>query len=239
MEIYEQFLAKYGYQGWWPVLGHKGANPTKTGSIRGYHPKDYDFPKNEGQKFEICAGAILAQNTNWVNVEKALLNLQNAGLIGNNNERLADTAIGEDEKALTCDAYKISKMDEKYLAGLIRPAGYYNQKAKKLKIFAKFYCSLAGRNPKREELLNLWGIGPETADSILLYAYKQPYFVADTYTKRVFVKMKLVEENWEYETIKSFFERNLPKDYRLCQEFHALIVEHAKRQKEIARKRTS
>ncbi|MFA5108597.1 MAG: endonuclease III domain-containing protein [Candidatus Micrarchaeia archaeon] len=207
LDVYHELYSLYGPQGWWPLLNHKGINPTKTGSMRGYHPKDYDFPKNEREKFEICIGAILAQNTNWVNVEKALDNMQKENAI---------------------DPKKMQKMDEKELGLLIRPAGYFNQKAKKLKLFSKFFIELEHRVPKRGELLHTWGIGPETADSILLYAYKEPIFVVDAYTKRIFSKMGFFEKGAKYEQIREMFEKNLPKDYKLYQEFHALIVEHAK-----------
>jgi endonuclease-3 related protein len=112
MRIHETLLAAYGHQGWWPLLSHKGTNPTKTGSTTGYHPGDYSFPHNDAERFEICCGAILTQNTAWTNVEKALQQL--AGI-----------------KALTPE--KIAAMEHERLAALIRPAGYYNQKARKLK----------------------------------------------------------------------------------------------------------
>ena len=79
-KIYNKLYSTYGPQGWWPLLDHKGINPTKTGSINGYHINDYSFPKNENQKFEICLGPILTQNTNWINVEKALIKLNNKKL---------------------------------------------------------------------------------------------------------------------------------------------------------------
>ena len=174
LKFYKKLLLLYGRQGWWPLLGVKGENPTKTGSMRGYHPGDYSYPKNDKQRFEICVGAILAQNTNWVNVEKALLNLQKAGVL---------------------DAKKVLQIKKEKLAKLLRPAGYFNQKARKLKEFAQVYAKLGKRAPTREELLKIWGVGPETADSILLYAYKLPFFVVDAYTRRVFAKEKFCKEN--------------------------------------------
>lgn len=207
LKFYKKLLSLYGRQGWWPLLGVRGENPTKTGSVQGYHPGNYSYPKNDGQRFEICVGAILAQNTNWANVEKALVNLQKAGAM---------------------DAKKILQIKKEKLAKLVRPAGYFNQKAKKLKKFAKFYCGIGGQAPKREELLNIWGVGEETADSILLYAYKKPYFVVDAYTKRVFAKKKFCKQDEKYGKIRKMCEEELPSDYKLFQEFHALIVEHAK-----------
>ena len=108
-------------------------------------------------------------------------------------------------------------------------AGYFNQKAKKIRIFSEFFLSLNGNTPKRDKLLHVWGIGPETADSILLYAYKKPSFVVDTYTRRILIRKKLIKLNAKYNEIKTLFEDNLPKDYKIYQEFHALLVEYAKR----------
>ncbi|MCC7570011.1 endonuclease III domain-containing protein [Candidatus Micrarchaeota archaeon] len=210
--IYEKLLKLYGLQGWWPLIDFKGTNPTKTGSVQGYHPGDYSFPRNELQQFEICIGAILTQNTAWPNVEKALLNLKTINAL---------------------DPKKILFLEDKKLKQAITPAGYFNQKAKKLKLFSKFYISLKGKTPAREELLDVWGIGPETADSILLYAYKQPEFVVDAYTRKVFGPcfdegFNSINSDATYDDIKLLFEINLPRDYKLYQEFHALIVEHAK-----------
>lgn len=175
-----------------------------------YHPNDYSYPQNEKQLFEICVGAILTQNTSWGNVQKAITNL---------------------EKSKMVDAKKVSRTNAEKISLLIKPAGYFNQKAKKLKIFSKFYLELKGRTPSRQELLEIWGIGPETADSILLYAYNVPEFVVDAYTRRILLREKLIKKNTTYDEVKSFFEKNLPKDLKLYQEFHALIVEHAKKQR--------
>jgi len=160
------------------------------------------WPCKTGNRFEIIIGAILTQNTGWQNVEKAINNL-----IKN--------------KMLSKDA--IRKAGTRKLAVLIKPAGYYNQKAKKLKAFVNFSGDIT-----RKDLLSIWGIGPETADSILLYAYNKPYFVVDAYTKRIFSRLELIETD-DYEEIREFFEKNLPKDVRIYREFHALIVELAKK----------
>ena len=123
-------------------------------------------------------------------------------------------------------------MNEKKLASLIRSAGYFNQKAKKIKVFAEFFSKSHERKPTRRELLSLWGIGPETADSILLYAYKMPEFVVDAYTKSFLIREKIFTvaqlSKMTYDCIKSFFEKNLSRDHRVYNEYHALIVEHEK-----------
>lgn len=205
INIYNELLKKYGYQGWWPIIEHKGVNPTKTGAIKGYHPKDYSFPKNESQRFQMSIGAILTQNTNWVNVEKSLNNLSINELL--NPKKIINN---------------IDKVKE-----LIKPSGYFNIKSGYLANFSRFYLALNGRIPSREELLKVKGIGKETADSILLYAYNEPVFVIDAYTKRFVKKLGIINSN-EYETLRNYFESNLPNDYELFQEFHSLIVEHAK-----------
>lgn len=194
-KLYKKLKKQHGPQGWWPIEGK-------------YHPANFSYPKNEKQKFEICIGAILAQNTAWKNVEKALQNLKKEKLF---------------------DANKVMYISQDSLASLIRPAGYFNQKAKKLIIFAEFYIKLDGNTPARENLLNIWGIGPETADSMLLYAYKVPTFVVDAYTRRILLGLKFIDEKSNYMDIKYLFEKNLPKDFKIYQEFHALLVEHAKR----------
>jgi endonuclease-3 related protein len=212
--IYLSLMELYGPQGWWPLLELEGSiskNPTKTGSVRGYHPGDYTYPRTKAQQFEICVGAILTQNTAWPNVEKALLAMR--------RQKLLSPAA-------------IIRAEQTKLGGAIRPAGYFNQKAKKLKIFAKFYSTTlknGKRVPARDELLSLWGIGPETADSMLLYAFKQPSFVVDTYTKKIFLNLGLIGKSWSYDQIKALFVDAVPKNLEIYQEYHALIVEHAKR----------
>ena len=125
-------------------------------------------------------------------------------------------------------------MDMSKLRRLIKPSGFFNQKAKRLKAFARYAIGNFGsvgnflRNITREELLKVNGIGPETADAILLYACSKPYFVVDAYTKRIFSRLGIIEQSWKYEQVREFFENNLPKDVQIYQEFHALIVKHAK-----------
>ncbi len=206
LKIYNKLLKAYGPQGWWPLTGHDGVNPTKAGSINGYHPNDYSFPKNDSERFEICVGAILAQNTNWQNVEKSLINLKNNKLLN------AKKIIDNGQLVKEC----------------IKPSGYFNIKAKYLRNFSEFYIALNGELPLREDLLSIKGIGKETADSILLYAYNEPSFVIDAYTRRIAKNLGL-SDNLDYDYLKALFENNLPKDYKIFQEYHALLVEHAKR----------
>lgn len=212
--LYKELLVTYGPQGWWPLCAHLGTNPTKTGSVRGYHPGEYSFPRTDNERFEICVGAILTQNTAWTNVEKALLALHAKGCL---------------------DPNKLASLPLPSLKTAIRPAGYYNQKAKKLRIFTDHYLGLKGRTPTRDELLSLWGIGPETADSILLYAYGVPVFVIDAYTRRVLASEKLAKKDATYDALQALFHTALPSTQEgavsLYQEYHALIVEHGKRLK--------
>lgn len=209
-QIYNILISKYGYQGWWPV--------TPTG-CRGPEKKPlYGIGlKNDKQKFEIIVGAILTQNTAWKNVEKAIINLNKNNLI---------------------DIDKIIKIDEKELANLIRPSGYYNQKSKKLKAFARhlkqnYNTSLKKLFQKptpslRKELLIIHGIGPETADSIILYAAEKPVFVIDAYTKRIFSRIGLCKEDISYDELQKLFMDSLQHDTQLFNEYHALIVVHGK-----------
>jgi endonuclease-3 related protein len=167
--------------------------------------------------FEIIVGAILTQNTSWGNVERAIKNLRRAKL-------LAPSAV---------EAVPLSR-----LAALIRSSGYFRQKAKKLKAFVRFLRtqhqgSLVKmlRTPTatlREQLLGVYGIGPETADSILLYAGRHPVFVVDAYARRILKRHHLAGSRMSYEDVRQFFERNLTPDAPLYNEFHALIVRTGK-----------
>ena len=170
-----------------------------------FGPQDW-WPMQRGfipKGWEVELGAILTQNTSWKNAEAALKNLKSAGIVSRED---------------------VIRIPEKRLASLIRPSGYYRQKAKKLKGLAGF-----SGEPDREKLLGIWGIGRETADSILLYAYGKPFFVVDAYTVRVFSRLGLVGKDWGYERIREFFEENLPRKASLYKEYHALIVELGKR----------
>jgi endonuclease III related protein len=207
LKIYNSLINIYGPQGWWPLFTCKSTKKNGTELLKGYHCGDYSFPKNSRQRFEICVGAVLTQNTAWANVEKALLNLNK-------------------KKLLTAKAVKEINIRE--LKNAIMPAGYYNQKAGYLKNLACFYLSIKSETPSRKELLSVKGIGPETADSILLYAYNQPEFVIDAYTRRMFSHLDFFNINTKYLDIKEIFENFLPKDVVIYQEFHALIVRHAR-----------
>lgn len=185
IEIYKKLFKSFGPQHWWP-----GDTP-----------------------FEIAVGAILTQNTNWGNVEKAINNLKK-------------------EKALY--AKTIHSMPLNRLASLIMPAGYFNIKAKRLRAFINFLMNdYHGSMQKlkneethtlREKLLNVNGIGPETADSILLYALDKPIFVIDAYTKRVLSRHKILGHDESYEKFQGLFHSSLKKDVRFFNEYHALFV---------------
>jgi endonuclease-3 related protein len=188
-EIYRLLYDAFGPQHWWP-----GETP-----------------------FEIMTGAILAQNTNWTNVEKAIANLKSAGY-------------------LTPDA--LHRIDHTQLAELIRPAGYYNIKAKRLKNFVNWlFDNYSGElanlqtiytGQLREELLAIKGVGRETADSILLYALGRPVFVVDAYTARITLRHELIEPGADYEQLRELFQSNLPEGVPFFNEYHALLVRAGK-----------
>lgn len=183
--LYRTLYGFYGPQGWWP------------GDTR----------------FEIIVGAILAQNTAWTNVEKAIKNLR---------------------KSRTLSIRAMNDIDGSSLAELIKPSGYYNIKAGRLKGFMRFLFSRYGgslakvsRKPTvelRKELLGLNGIGPETCDSILLYAFRRPVFVVDAYTRRILERHGCVKGDASYEKIQGIFMKSLPGSEKIFNEFHALIV---------------
>ena len=187
--IYKKLYRAFGPQHWWP-----GETP-----------------------FEVAVGAILTQNTNWGNVEKAIANLKNDRKL--NAAALHGLPVGR-------------------LATLIRPAGYFNIKAKRLKHFMDFLVweyggSMAKMKKEevaviREKLLDVNGIGPETADSIILYALEKPIFVIDAYTKRVLSRHNILDHDSSYDKFQQLFHRNLGKDVQLFNEYHALIVRVAK-----------
>lgn len=207
-KIYEILLKSYGPQGWWPLSDVYGTNPTKTGSLNGYHIGDYTYPKNQKQIFEICIGAIATQNTTWIQAEKVITSLN---------------------KLNSVTAKDVILLDDKILKDVMKPAGYFNQKTKKLKFLAEFIESRKYQTPTRKDLLSVWGVGDETADSILLYAFSEPEFVVDAYTKRIFSRLGFFASDAKYAEVKDFFETNLEKNVSVYQEYHALIVEHAKR----------
>lgn len=183
--FYAALSAHFGPQHWWP-----GETPT-----------------------EVIVGAILTQNTNWQNVERAISRLREAGCL---------------------DWVRLRDLPENELAELIRPAGYYNVKARRLKNFVRWLWD-AHRGDLaeleslplpmlREELLSINGIGRETADSILLYALGRPTFVIDAYTHRVLQRHRIVDGEADYEAMKELMESALPADAGLFNEYHALFV---------------
>jgi endonuclease III related protein len=163
--------------------------------------------------FEVMVGAVLTQNTAWANVEKAIDNLKQERVL--TFSRMINVAPGK-------------------LALLLRPSGYFNIKTKRLRhlllfIHAQYSGSLSkmfAADPARlrQQLLDVNGIGPETADSILLYAGEKPYFVVDAYTKRIFSRQGLISGNAEYHSVQGLFMDNLPRNTRFYNEYHALIV---------------
>lgn len=184
-EIYQRLYSFFGPQNWWPA----------------------ESP------FEVCVGAILTQNASWKNVERAIHNLKEKGLL--------------DPKVL----HQISREE---LAQLIRSCGFYNLKARRLKEFVRFLIErYQGDLEKllsqplekaRQELLSVKGLGKETVDSILLYAGNHPIFVVDSYTYRILSRHHLIPEEITYEEMQSLFMENLPQDPKLYNEYHALLV---------------
>ncbi len=203
--IYSHLYSYFGPQHWWPVTLDREIIPK-------YHK---NIKLNKKQKLEICFGAILTQNTSWKNVEKAIIQLNKGQLI---------------------DIKKILKIENKKLAEIIKSSGYYNQKAKKLKNFCHFLLNNHNGSIEklfknsieklRNELLSINGIGPETADSIILYAAKKPIFVIDAYTKRIINRIGYKES--AYEKLQKLFMENLESDEKIFNECHALLVELGK-----------
>ncbi len=189
MHFYDTLLASLGPSRWWP-----GETP-----------------------FEICVGAVLTQNTNWSNVQKAINNLTQQDLL---------------------DPEKMASLDEKVLAELIRPSGYFRIKARRLKNLLEFLrrecaydlSALSGQDMHhlRNKLLQVKGIGPETADSILLYALEKPSFVVDAYTSRILNRHFLVHEDIDYHELRDFFMDRLPQDVAMYNQYHALLVRTGK-----------
>lgn len=166
--------------------------------------------------FEIMVGAVLTQNTAWTNVEKAIANLKNANALS---------------------AGHIVSLSHEELASLVRPSGYFNIKAKRLRNFCEWYISSGEYDVLkrkqtavlRELLLSVNGIGPETADDILLYAFNRKVFVVDAYTKRIFSRIGAVSAEIDYESLRGVFEKQLESEsVKLFNNFHAMIVLHGK-----------
>lgn len=185
--IFQQLLAQYGPQAWWP--GETA--------------------------FEVMVGAVLTQNTAWINVERAIANLT------------ANAALSPE---------RILAVNEAQLAEWIRPSGYFNIKARRLRNYCRWYTDAGGYQPLakqsdvdlRRALLAVNGVGPETADDILLYAFKRPVFVIDAYTRRLFARLGLIQGDEGYDELRLGLEQALGADVALFNEYHALIVVHAK-----------
>lgn len=191
--VYKKLLRHYGPQNWWP-----GDSP-----------------------FEIMVGAVLTQNTAWTNVEKAIGNLKDAGVLS---------------------AEAIVTAHPKRLASWLKPSGYFNVKAKRLRAFCQWLLEQGGEarlqrrdtDTLRVDLLSVHGVGPETADDILLYAFERPVFVIDAYTRRIFSRLGLITGDESYENLRQQFETALESDAQLFNEYHALIVINGK---DVCRKR--
>jgi endonuclease III related protein len=189
MDMFDLLVAHFGHQDWWPA--------------------ETDL--------EMMVGAVLTQNTNWKNVERAIENLKVKGL-------------------LTVNA--LCSMPVETLAQEIRPSGYYNIKAKRLMNLIQFIKDRYGEDLSgffndetrklREGLLSVNGVGPETADSILLYAARRPVFVIDAYTHRILKRHGMSEDQATYYELQELFMDHLPEDQELYSEFHALIVQAGK-----------
>lgn len=183
--VYKKLYASFGPQHWWPAQ----------------------------TRFEVMVGAILTQNTNWLNVEKAIGNIKKDNLL---------------------DPHRLYRIPRRKLASLIRPSGYYNIKVLRLREFLKFLIGSYGASLKemsladtltlRGQLLGVKGIGPETADSMLLYALDKPVFVVDAYTKRILARHSFIKEDASYDAIQNLFMKRLKNEVKLFNEYHALLV---------------
>lgn len=182
--IYKRLYSCFGPQYWWPAKA----------------------------PFEVMVGAILTQNTNWQNVEKAINNLKKHRLL---------------------TPKKLYGLKPKELASLIKSSGYYNIKARRLRNFLEFLLKRykgirhlwrLNTLSLRQQLLSVKGIGPETADSILLYALNRPVFVVDAYTKRILLRHRLISESADYSQMQNLFMQNLAPKPQLFNEYHALLV---------------
>jgi endonuclease-3 related protein len=189
LEIYDLLCSSFGPQNWWPAE----------------------------TELEMMVGAILTQNTNWNNVEKAIQNLREGDLL----------SVGQ-----------LSQIPTSILTGYIRPAGYYNVKARRLKNLIRLIEDRYDGDTRRlfsldtdtirKELISVKGIGMETADSIILYGAGRALFVVDAYTHRILTRHGLIEDEVGYHDLQAFFMDNLPPDLELFKEFHALIVKTGK-----------
>ncbi len=180
--------------------------------LRYYGPQSW-WPGDS--PFEIMVGAVLTQNTAWTNVEKAIANLKDANALS---------------------AQAIVSAHPKRLASWLKPSGYFNVKAKRLRAFCQWLLDQGGETPLkqrdtnklRSDLLAVHGIGPETADDMLLYAFERPVFVIDAYTRRIFSRLGLITGDESYDALRQQFESAMGSEVKALNEYHALIVIHAK-----------
>lgn len=204
VSVYKRLFSAYGPQGWWPIVDGKTGACEYTGGA----------PKNREEAFEIIVGCILTQNTQWdPNVVRAIGSLKGEGKL---------------------DAAVLASSKSSVIAPLIKSAGYFNQKTDRIKRIATFWMD----HPKlfdldvstlRSALLAQHGVGNETADSIILYAAGKPSFVVDAYTKRIMARMGLCDQGVSYDELQTMFHTSLDVDEGLYKEYHALLVELAKR----------
>ncbi len=215
-QLFERLLQIHGPQQWWPIY-----HPITHAEI------DIDrLPNGEpaaaDHRWQIMLGAVLTQNTAWRNVKNAIFALQDAHIVS---------------------AHTLLETPVERLEELIRPSGYFRQKTRKLHILAKatidhgWLENQPAKSPSRQDLLRLWGVGPETADSILLYAFGFPLFVIDAYTRRILDRVfssldhtdnqKLLPKNAEYHQLQNWFHHSLSKQAPIYNEYHALFVRHA------------
>ena len=211
--LYSILLRRYGPQGWWPLRSRRITAGAPIGSSigfnsGGYHPGINDITDPE-ERFEIAVGTVLTQNTNWNNASAAIDALISSNMLS------AEAILSAPHEAL---------------AEQIRSSGYYNQKALKLKAVAELF-SRNGRSPGRDELLSVWGVGPETADCIILYAFAEPVFVVDAYTRRILSRFTGDDSivNTSYDGLRSAVEAVFYRDVESLREYHALLVLHGKR----------
>lgn len=186
-QVYRLLYQRHGPQHWWPA----------------------------NSPFEVMVGAILVQNTNWQNVERAIACLE-----------------GE----IRLSPQQVLEIGEEHLAELIRPAGYFRVKAGRLRNFCSYLLDAGDLDSLQElstpdlraGLLSVKGVGPETADDMLLYAFERPVFVVDAYTRRIFSRIGWIEGGEGYESLRLSVQRAMPAQVRMLNEFHALLVRHAK-----------
>lgn len=199
--LYDDLLERHGRQGWWPLWDRD------AGRLR-YRPGEYSVPDGR-RRVEVVTGTILAQNTSWRGASRAVGNLVRAGL-----DRWGALA-GESTQGLE---------------RLVRPARFYRQKARRLRSAAEFFGEREDRTPERGELLDLRGVGPETADSILLYAYGVPVAVVDAYLRRVLRDRGRADvAEGTYEELRGWVEGRMPDEAPVLNELHALVVAEGKR----------